>query len=54
MTQLFIHRRRGHRHTGVRTHVLLQRLGVPYEVERTVCSGCGRVLDERSLKRAAA
>jgi hypothetical protein len=54
MTQLFIHRRRGHRHTGVRTHVLLQRLGVPYEVERTVCSGCGQVLDERPLKRAAA
>jgi hypothetical protein len=54
MTQLFINRRQGHRHTGVRMHVLLQRLGVPYEVERTVCSGCGRVLDERPLKRAAA
>jgi hypothetical protein len=54
MTQIFIHRRRGHRHTGVRTHVLLQLLGVPYEVERTVCSGCGQVLDERPLKRAAA
>lgn len=54
MTQLFIDRRRGHRHNGVRTHVLLQRLGVPYEVERIVCSGCGQVLDERPLKRAAA
>jgi hypothetical protein len=54
MTQLFIHRRRGHRHTGVQTHLLLQRFGVPYEVERTVCSGCGQVLDERRLKRAAA
>jgi hypothetical protein len=38
----------------VRTYVLLQRLGVPFEVERTVCSGCQRVLDERPLKRATA
>jgi hypothetical protein len=54
MSQLFTHRKRLHRHTGVLTYVLLQRLGVPYEVERTVCSECGRVLDERPLKRAAA
>jgi len=54
MSQLFTHRRPLHRHTGVRRYVLLQRLGVPYEVERTVCSGCQRVLDERQLKRAAA
>jgi hypothetical protein len=38
----------------VRRYVLLQRLGIPYEVERTVCSECERVLDERALKRAAA
>ncbi len=54
MTQIFIHRRRLHRHTSVQTHVLLQRLGVPYEVERTVCSVCGQVLEERPLKRTAA
>jgi len=54
MSQLFMHRRRLHRHTGVRTYVLLQKLGVPYEVERTVCSECRQVLDERQLKRAAA
>ena len=54
MSQLFMHRRRLHRHTEVRRYVLLQRLGVPYEVERTVCSECQRVLDERPLKRAAA
>ncbi|HKG44264.1 MAG TPA: hypothetical protein VKB10_08495 [Gaiellaceae bacterium] len=53
MSQLFPHRKR-HTHTGVRTYLLLQRLGVPYEVERTVCSECRRVLDERQLKRAAA
>jgi ribosomal protein L37E len=44
----------GHRHTEVRMHVLLQRLGIPYEVERIVCSACGQVLDERPLRRAAA
>jgi NMD protein affecting ribosome stability and mRNA decay len=54
MSQLFTHHRRLHRHTGVRRHVLLQRLGIPYEVERTVCSECQRVLGERPLKRAAA
>ncbi|HEY7018453.1 MAG TPA: hypothetical protein VH297_08280 [Gaiellaceae bacterium] len=54
MSQLFTQRRRLHRHTGVRTFVLRQRFGIPYEVERTVCSECGRVLDERPVKRAAA
>jgi hypothetical protein len=46
--------RRTHRHTGVTTHVLRQREGIPYEVERIVCRNCGRVLDERPLRRAAA
>ena len=54
MGQLILHRGRLHRHTSVRTYLLLQRLGVPYEVERTVCSECRRVLDERPMKRAAA
>jgi hypothetical protein len=55
MTQLFSHRRsRPHRHNPARTYVLIQRLGVPYEVERTVCTTCRQVLDERPLKRAAA
>jgi len=54
MSQLFTYRKRLHRHTGVRTYVLLQRLGIPYEVERTVCSECRCVLDERRVKRAAA
>ncbi len=43
-----------HRHRAVSVHVLVQRAGVPYEFERTVCSGCGSVLAERPLKRAAA
>jgi NMD protein affecting ribosome stability and mRNA decay len=55
MSQLsFLHRKRAHAHTAVRTFVLTQRLGVPYEVERTVCTECRRVLEERPLKRAAA
>ena len=54
MGQLFTHRKRLHRHTGVRTYVLQQHLGIPYEFERTVCSECRRVLDERAVKRAAA
>jgi NMD protein affecting ribosome stability and mRNA decay len=45
---------RRHRHKAVVTHTLRQRAGVPYEVERKVCSSCERVLDERPVKRAAA
>jgi NMD protein affecting ribosome stability and mRNA decay len=43
-----------HRHVAKRVHVVLQRSGVPYEVERQVCTDCARVLDEKPLKRAAA
>jgi len=43
-----------HRHVAVTTHVLRQRAGVPYEVERTVCDACRKLLDERALRRAAA
>ena len=55
MSNIFTHKRtRTHTHNAVRTHVLLRRLGVPYEVERTVCTECRHVLEERPLKRAAA
>ena len=43
-----------HRHKTVTTHVLGQRAGIPYEVERKQCSSCRQVLDERPLRRAAA
>jgi hypothetical protein len=43
-----------HRHTEETKHVLRQQAGVPYEVERKVCSSCREVLDERLLRRAAA
>ncbi|HZQ81253.1 MAG TPA: hypothetical protein VFB25_04680 [Gaiellaceae bacterium] len=43
-----------HEHVAKRVHVLLQRAGVPYEVEQQVCTGCSRVLDEKPVRRAAA
>jgi hypothetical protein len=43
-----------HKHVPVVRHELHQRGGIPYEVERKVCSACARVLDERPLRRAAA
>jgi hypothetical protein len=43
-----------HEHTLVTRVVLLQKHGVPYEVERTFCFGCREVLSERPLKRLAA
>jgi len=43
-----------HRHRAVRTRALIQRGGVPYEIERTVCGECDRLLSERPLRRAAA
>jgi hypothetical protein len=43
-----------HQHTAKRVHVLLQRAGVPYEIEQQVCESCLRVLDEKPVKRAAA
>ena len=41
-----------HKHNAVSTHLVVQRAGVPYELERTVCSECARVLAERPLRRA--
>jgi hypothetical protein len=43
-----------HKHNAVSTHLVVQRAGVPYELERTVCSECSRVLAERPLRRATA
>lgn len=43
-----------HKHEAVTTYLLDQVDGVPYEVERTVCSRCGRVLATKPLRRAAA
>jgi NMD protein affecting ribosome stability and mRNA decay len=43
-----------HEHVAKRVHVLIQRAGVPYEIEQQVCTSCARVLDEKPVKRAAA
>jgi hypothetical protein len=43
-----------HRHSAVVTHLLRQRSGVPYEVERKICKSCNQVLDERPVRRLAA
>jgi hypothetical protein len=43
-----------HKHTSVTLHAIRQRNGVPYEIERKICSACNRVLDEKPLRRALA
>ena len=43
-----------HTHNAQVVHVLLQRAGVPYEMEQQVCTSCRRILDEKPVKRAAA
>ncbi len=45
---------RPHKHTSVTLNAIRQRSGVPYEIERRVCTACKRVLDEKPLRRAAA
>jgi hypothetical protein len=43
-----------HRHARMTTIFVGQRGGIPYEVERTTCTVCQRVLGERPLRRAVA
>ena len=43
-----------HQHKAVIAHALRQLAGIPYEVEQKVCSDCRTVLDERTVRRAAA
>jgi RNase P subunit RPR2 len=43
-----------HKHSSVTVHAIRQRAGIPYHVERKVCSRCRRLLDEKTIKRAAA
>ena len=45
---------RSHKHTAVTIHAIRQRAGVPYHVERKVCSDCQRLLEEKTIRRAAA
>jgi hypothetical protein len=43
-----------HQHVAKRVHVLEQKAGIPYELERQVCAACARILEEKTVKRAAA
>lgn len=43
-----------HKHQTVTVHAIRQRAGVPYEIERKVCSTCRRVLGEKPIRRTAA
>ena len=43
-----------HKHTTVTIHAIRQRAGVPYHVERKICSNCQRLLEEKTIRRAAA
>jgi NMD protein affecting ribosome stability and mRNA decay len=43
-----------HEHKAIVAHALRQHSGIPYEVEQRVCSDCNRILDERTVRRAAA
>lgn len=43
-----------HKHTSVTVLAIRQRSGVPYEIERKICSACRRVLDEKPVRRALA
>jgi RNase P subunit RPR2 len=46
--------KRRHKHTAVTVHAIRQRGGVPYHVERRICSDCNQLLDEKTIRRAAA
>ena len=43
-----------HKHKAVTIRAIRQRSGIPYEVERKVCSDCRRLLDEKPVRRASA
>jgi hypothetical protein len=43
-----------HEHEAATVHVIVQKAGIPYEIEQQVCLACHAVLDETRVKRAAA
>jgi hypothetical protein len=43
-----------HEHEAAIVHVVVQKAGVPYEIEQQVCLSCQTVLDEKPVKRTAA
>jgi hypothetical protein len=43
-----------HKHRAVSIQLLVQRDGMPYRIQRTVCEDCARVLAEQPPQRATA
>lgn len=43
-----------HEHVAATVHVVVQRAGIPYEIEQQVCMSCHAVLGETPVKRTAA
>jgi hypothetical protein len=43
-----------HEHQAAIVHVVVQKAGVPYEIEQQVCLSCQAILDEKPVKRTAA
>jgi hypothetical protein len=52
LSSIFVMKVQQHDHSPVAQRRLATKSGVPYEVERRVCAICGRVLEERTLRRA--
>jgi RNase P subunit RPR2 len=54
MTMRMVTKPGSHKHAEKRVHVIVQRAGIPYEIERVMCDGCRRVLSEKPVQRARA
>lgn len=45
---------KSHEHVAQTVHIVVQKAGVPYEIEQQVCATCHAVLVEKPVKRTAA
>jgi hypothetical protein len=43
-----------HEHVAATVHIVVQKAGIPYEIEQQVCTSCHAVLVEKPVKRTAA
>jgi hypothetical protein len=43
-----------HQHVAETVHVVVQRGGIPYEIEQQVCTACNEIIGETPVKRASA
>lgn len=44
----------GHRHDLTTVHLLIQKQGIPVEVEQVRCIACNEIVEEETLHRASA